>query len=128
MDLCVSEWRRFEVRVHPDRLDRPAKGSTTGWIAGLALAVVAVVVGIERHGDCEVVPCLRIGGLRLLAGWRTRLRKGIQNKRMELSSQYDRRFNYELRWTSTGLRLDFVMVTTGTLLVVGSKFHRSFKN
>lgn len=91
------------MRVHPDRLDRPAKGSTTGWIAGLALAVVAVVVGIERHGDCEVVPCLRIGGLRLLAGWRTRLRKGIQNKRMELSSQYDRRFNYELRWTSTGL-------------------------
>lgn len=49
MDPCVSEWRWFEVREHPDRLDRPAEGSTVGWIAGLAFAVVAVVVGIEKH-------------------------------------------------------------------------------
>lgn len=65
----MSEGRWIEERAHPDRLDRPAVSSALGWIDGLTFAVVDVVVEIERHWDCEVGdPCLRIGGLRLLAG------------------------------------------------------------
>lgn len=65
----MSEWRWIEGRAHPDRLVRPAASSALGWIAGLTLAAVDVVVEIERHWDCEVGdPCPRIGGLRLLAG------------------------------------------------------------